>query len=118
MLPNPLLSPVRCGDTDLDDLRVRQQRRHFEAEAPADDPIIRRAKIKHWRGDPSEHGAHVDDRRPQREGAGPILFEEERNARPLGSGERLFDGVGENLHGLELVRTVVAPAVTHLKFAR
>jgi len=36
----------------------------------------------------------------------------------LGSGERLFDGVGDNLHGLELVRTVAAPKVTHLKFAR
>jgi hypothetical protein len=37
---------------------------------------------------------------------------------PLGSGERLFDGVGDNLHGLELVRTVATPRVTHLKFAR
>ena len=36
----------------------------------------------------------------------------------LGSGERLFDGVGDDLHGLELVRTVAAPTVTHLKFAR
>jgi dihydrofolate reductase len=36
----------------------------------------------------------------------------------LGSGERLFEGVGDNLRGLELVRTVAAPAVTHLKFAR
>ena len=36
----------------------------------------------------------------------------------LGSGERLFDGVGDDLHGLELVRTVAAPQVTHLKFAR
>ena len=36
----------------------------------------------------------------------------------LGSGERLFDGVGDDLHGLELVRTVVAPNVTHFKFAR
>jgi dihydrofolate reductase len=36
----------------------------------------------------------------------------------LGSGERLFDGDGDNLHGLELVRTVAAPKVTHLKFAR
>jgi dihydrofolate reductase len=36
----------------------------------------------------------------------------------LGSGERLFDGAGDDLHGLELVRTVAAPAVTHLKFAR
>jgi len=36
----------------------------------------------------------------------------------LGRGERLFDGVGDDLHGLELVRTVAAPDVTHLKFAR
>jgi dihydrofolate reductase len=36
----------------------------------------------------------------------------------LGSGERLFDRVGDELHGLELVRTVAAPGVTHLKFAR
>jgi len=36
----------------------------------------------------------------------------------LGSGERLFDGVGDDLHGLELVRTVAAPTVTHLEFAR
>lgn len=35
----------------------------------------------------------------------------------LGSGERLFDGVGDNLCGLELVRTVAVPNVTHLKFA-
>ena len=36
----------------------------------------------------------------------------------LGSGERLFDGAGDDLHGLELVRTVAARSVTHLKFAR
>ncbi|WP_242332942.1 MULTISPECIES: dihydrofolate reductase family protein [Anaeromyxobacter] len=36
----------------------------------------------------------------------------------LGSGERLFDGVGDDLRGLELVRTVAAPGVVHLKFAR
>jgi hypothetical protein len=36
----------------------------------------------------------------------------------LGSGERLFEGAGDDLHGLELVRTVAAPKVTHLKFAR
>ncbi len=36
----------------------------------------------------------------------------------LGSGERLFDGVGDDLHGLELVRTVTATQVTHVKFAR
>jgi dihydrofolate reductase len=35
----------------------------------------------------------------------------------LGSGERLFDGVTD-LHGLELVRTIATPHVTHLKFAR
>lgn len=36
----------------------------------------------------------------------------------LGSGERLFDGVGDNLHGLHLARTIAAPNVVHLKFAR
>jgi dihydrofolate reductase len=36
----------------------------------------------------------------------------------LGSGERLFDHVGNDLHGLELVRTVGTPRVTHLKFVR
>ena len=36
----------------------------------------------------------------------------------LGSGERLFEEVGTDLHGLELVRSVAAPGVTHLKFAR
>ena len=36
----------------------------------------------------------------------------------LGSGERLFDGVGDDLHGLKLVRTIAAPGVTHLKFVR
>jgi dihydrofolate reductase len=36
----------------------------------------------------------------------------------LGSGERLFENVGDQLHGLDLVRTVGAPGVTHLKFAK
>jgi dihydrofolate reductase len=36
----------------------------------------------------------------------------------LGSGERLFERMGDNLHGLELVRSLAAPGVTHLKFAR
>lgn len=36
----------------------------------------------------------------------------------LGSGERLFEAVGDDLHGLALVRTVAAPGVTHLKFVR
>jgi dihydrofolate reductase len=36
----------------------------------------------------------------------------------LGSGERLFDGVGDDLHGLRLVRTIAMPNVTHLKLTR
>lgn len=36
----------------------------------------------------------------------------------LGSGERLFEGLGDRMHGLRLVSTVAAPDVTHLKFAR
>jgi dihydrofolate reductase len=35
----------------------------------------------------------------------------------LGDGERLFQGV-KDLGGLQLVRTVAAPNVTHLKFVR
>jgi len=36
----------------------------------------------------------------------------------LGSGERLFENLGDDMHGLRLVRTIPAPNVTHLKFAR
>jgi riboflavin biosynthesis pyrimidine reductase len=36
----------------------------------------------------------------------------------LGGGEQLFDGAGDDLHGLKLVRTVATPVVVHLKFAR
>ncbi len=36
----------------------------------------------------------------------------------LGSGERLFEGAGTDLHGLQLVKTVAAPKAVHLKFAR
>jgi dihydrofolate reductase len=36
----------------------------------------------------------------------------------LGSGERLFEDVGDDLNGLALVRTVAAPNVTHIKFSR
>jgi dihydrofolate reductase len=52
--------------------------------------------------------------------AAGVVDEMEINVVPtlLGSGERLFDGVGDNLHGLDLVRTVAAPKVTHLKFAK
>jgi dihydrofolate reductase len=52
--------------------------------------------------------------------AGGLVDEMEINLVPtlLGSGERLFEGVGDDLHGLELIRTVAAPKVTHLKFAR
>ena len=52
--------------------------------------------------------------------AAGLVDEMEINLVPvlLGSGERLFDGIGDDLRGLELVRTVAAPNVTHLKFAR
>lgn len=52
--------------------------------------------------------------------AAGLVDEMEINLVPalLGSGERLFEGVGDNLHGLELVRTVARPKVTHLKFAK
>ena len=52
--------------------------------------------------------------------AAGLVDEMEINLAPtlLGRGERLFEGVGDDLQGLELVRTVAAPAVTHLKFAR
>jgi dihydrofolate reductase len=52
--------------------------------------------------------------------AAGLVDEMEINVVPmlLGTGERLFDGVGDDLHGLELVRTVATPGVTHLKFAR
>jgi dihydrofolate reductase len=52
--------------------------------------------------------------------AAGLVDEMEINVVPtlLGSGERLFDGVGDDMHGLELVRTVAAPKVTHLKFIR
>jgi dihydrofolate reductase len=36
----------------------------------------------------------------------------------LGSGERLLDGIGTDLHGLELVETIAARDVTHLTLAR
>lgn len=36
----------------------------------------------------------------------------------LGSGERLFEGLGTELHGLRLVKTASTPQVVHLKFAR
>jgi len=49
-----------------------------------------------------------------------LVDEMELNIAPtlLGAGERLFDGVGDDLHGLDLVQTVAAPNVTHLRFAR
>jgi dihydrofolate reductase len=36
----------------------------------------------------------------------------------LGAGERLFDGTGDDLRGLSLVRTVATPRVVHLKFVK
>ena len=52
--------------------------------------------------------------------AAGLVDEMEINLVPelLGSGERLFERVGDGLHGFELVRTVAAPGVTHFKFAK
>jgi dihydrofolate reductase len=52
--------------------------------------------------------------------AAGLVDEMEINLVPtlLGRGERLFEGVGDNLHGLDLVRTVAAAKVTHLKYAK
>ncbi|MDP9191449.1 MAG: dihydrofolate reductase family protein [Acidobacteriota bacterium] len=36
----------------------------------------------------------------------------------LGGGARLFDGTGDDLHGLELVHSVAMPDVVHLQFRR
>ena len=49
-----------------------------------------------------------------------LVDEMEINLAPilLGSGERLFDGVGPELHGLKLVRTVGTPKVVHMKLVR
>jgi hypothetical protein len=34
----------------------------------------------------------------------------------FGGGARLFEGTGDDLRGLELVRAVATPRVVHLKF--
>jgi dihydrofolate reductase len=49
-----------------------------------------------------------------------LVDEMEINLVPvlLGRGERLFERIGDDLHGLTLVRTVVTPRVVHLKFGR
>jgi dihydrofolate reductase len=36
----------------------------------------------------------------------------------LGGGARLFEGTGDDLHGLELVRSVAMPDVVHLRFRK
>jgi len=36
----------------------------------------------------------------------------------LGSGERLFERIDDNMHGLELKQTIATPDVVHLKFAK
>jgi hypothetical protein len=49
-----------------------------------------------------------------------LVDEMEINLVPtlLGRGERLLDGVGDDLHGLKLVRTIATPRVVHVTFAR
>jgi dihydrofolate reductase len=36
----------------------------------------------------------------------------------LGAGERLFEGTGDDLHGLAHVRTIVGPRATHFRYDR
>jgi dihydrofolate reductase len=52
--------------------------------------------------------------------AAGLVDEMEINLVPtlLGGGEWLFEGLGDDLRKLELVRTVATPQVTHLKFAK
>ena len=49
-----------------------------------------------------------------------LVDEMEINLVPilLGDGEWLFDGVGADLHGLQPVRSIATPAVTHIKFEK
>jgi dihydrofolate reductase len=52
--------------------------------------------------------------------AAGLVDEMEINLAPtlLGSGERLFEGTGDDLHGLQLARTIATPKVVHLKFVK
>ncbi|NUO53162.1 MAG: dihydrofolate reductase [Polyangiaceae bacterium] len=52
--------------------------------------------------------------------AARLVDEMELNVVPtlLGAGERLFEGVGDDMHGLKLVSTVATPHVVHLRFVR
>ncbi len=52
--------------------------------------------------------------------AAGLLDEMELHLVPalLGGGVRLFEGLGDDLHGLAFDRTVAAPDVTHLRFTR
>jgi dihydrofolate reductase len=52
--------------------------------------------------------------------AADLVDEMEISVAPilLGAGERLFDGLGTGMPNLAHVRTVAAPGVTHLRFAR
>jgi hypothetical protein len=47
-----------------------------------------------------------------------IFLDRRRPDSELGQPSLISRRMGDDLHGLELVRTVAAPQVTHLKFAR
>jgi dihydrofolate reductase len=52
--------------------------------------------------------------------AAGLVDEMEINLAPalLGAGERLFEGIGDDLRGLQLARTIATPKVVHIKFTR
>jgi hypothetical protein len=66
------------------------------------------------------HGAAGGARTAQQYLSAGLVDEMEISLVPvlLGGGERLFEGLGDDLHGLREVRVVAAPGVTHLKFVR
>jgi dihydrofolate reductase len=81
------------------------------------EPVLARARVAAGGKDVVLAGGASIARQYLRAG---LVDEMELSVVPLllGAGERLFDDVGGDLHGLALVRTVATPTVTHLKLAR